>query len=467
MKIRVTKECFIRFMLLPIFLFFIMLHSDLSYAGGSDFAFITTDSPSFSNMADTLSDYLENAEDIGVLPSLHIQTGNSEAAILAIASGNEAFQEMVAILPSEHDVNELVKRNVVSDGWKSQFPYEGTPFTSTVVFMTSDEDLVLEDWDDLLAEEVSIVMADPRRSSESQWIVLAAYKWAEIQFDGDMEKIETFLRELFSKVKVAAYSSKNAIETFRSGREGVNVILLWESDALSLQGSSGGEKKDRKIIYPSVTVRTEPKVVYHAWEWGNLAERCVPELFAPTLQEVAAKRNFRPSNEEILRKYSDKFNASIQQYSISDFGGWAEAFAKFFAEGALFDQLGFPLVGGLTMDENAVELGRARPGDVVYFGECEQDLVISDGFEPIKWEVLDVTGDSALLLSVKNLDGREFDDGDNLWYGSTLRDWLQNTFFYSSFTEEEQRHIVVYHNQAETSPGGDTSGESDDVMRYT
>ena len=129
---------------------------------------------------------------------MHIQTGNSEAAILAIASGNEAFQEMVSILPSEHDVNELVKRNVVSDGWKSQFPYEGTPFTSTVVFMTSDEDLVLEDWDDLLAEEVSIVMADPRRSSESQWIVLAAYKWAEIQFDGDMEQN---LKEFMELVK--------------------------------------------------------------------------------------------------------------------------------------------------------------------------------------------------------------------------------------------------------------------------
>ena len=273
MKIWTSKKHFIRVtFLLPVFLFLILMHSCFSYAGGLEFSLIIPDSPAFGSLSDRVSGYFENVGNLGYLPPVYKMTGNSEAIVLGIASRHEAFLEVMAILPSEHDVNELVKRNVVSDGWKSQFPYEGTPFTSTVVFMSSDPDLEIEDWDDLLAEDVSIVMADPRRCSESRWIVLAAYKWAEIQFDGDMEQIEAFLRELFSKVRIVAYSSGDAADTFESNQEDVNVILLWESDALTIQDEAGGNER---IIYPSVTVRTEPKVAYHDDpEWGNLAERC-------------------------------------------------------------------------------------------------------------------------------------------------------------------------------------------------
>ena len=50
--------------------------------------------------------------------------------------------------------------------------------------------------------------------------------------------------------------------------------------------------------------------------------------------------------------------------------------------------------------------------DCIYFGEYPQGYAGNDGYyiEPIKWRVLNVNGNDALLLSAKNLDAMYYNE---------------------------------------------------------
>ena len=48
---------------------------------------------------------------------------------------------------------------------------------------------------------------------------------------------------------------------------------------------------------------------------------------------------YRPSNENILKEYSDKFNLNVNLVTIKDFGGWDAVQEKHFADGGVFDEI--------------------------------------------------------------------------------------------------------------------------------
>ena len=65
--------------------------------------------------------------------------------------------------------------------------------------------------------------------------------------------------------------------------------------------------------------------------------------------------------------------------------------------------------------------------------------------EAIEWRVLDKKGDEVLLLSEYGLDAQPFDTSGKervLWKDSTIRKWLNNDFYNSTFSEKEKEYIV-------------------------
>ena len=56
-------------------------------------------------------------------------------------------------------------------------------------------------------------------------------------------------------------------------------------------------------------------------------------------QRIAAENYYRPSNENILKEYSDKFNLNVNLVTIKDFGGWDAVQEKHFADGGVFDEI--------------------------------------------------------------------------------------------------------------------------------
>ncbi len=66
------------------------------------------------------------------------------------------------------------------------------------------------------------------------------------------------------------------------------------------------------------------------------------------------------------------------------------------------------------------------------------------GNEDIKWRVLDVDGDKALIISENGLDAQKFNPrtSGNVWKESEIRRWLNGTFLETVFNEAEKARII-------------------------
>lgn len=83
--------------------------------------------------------------------------------------------------------------------------------------------------------------------------------------------------------------------------------------------------------------------------------------------------------------------------------------------------------------------------ETVYFGRYEQDGNIENGFEPIEWLILDQTENEYLILSKYVIDARRFNEFDcrgNVWADSSIRLWLNDSFYHNAFSEEEKKSII-------------------------
>ena len=97
----------------------------------------------------------------------------------------------------------------------------------------------------------------------------------------------------------------------------------------------------------------------------------------------------------------------------------------------------FMLTGAATAEIKA--------GDTVIFGSYEQDNDQTNGKEPIEWVVMEVEGGDAMLLSRYVLDILAYNDGNmkTSWKNSSLRRWLNSTFYDEAFTAEEKGQLII------------------------
>ena len=112
-------------------------------------------------------------------------------------------------------------------------------------------------------------------------------------------------------------------------------------------------------------------------------------------------------------------------------------------------------IGGLLSNSDAYFDKRFKVGDVITFGEYEQDGNILNGKEPIEWIVADSNDGNYLLISRYILDCKPYDDGSFSGSGgaldvekkityedSSVRRWLQESFSKEAFSQKEKELIV-------------------------
>ena len=89
-------------------------------------------------------------------------------------------------------------------------------------------------------------------------------------------------------------------------------------------------------------------------------------------------------------------------------------------------------------------------GDRVTLGKWEQDNKTNNGKEPIQWQVLAVQGDRALIITVDGIDtqcyGTSMKDTNLCWETSSLRKWMNETFYSAAFSENEKAVICLTSN---------------------
>lgn len=84
-------------------------------------------------------------------------------------------------------------------------------------------------------------------------------------------------------------------------------------------------------------------------------------------------------------------------------------------------------------------------GDSVKFGNYEQDNNTSNGKEEIEWICINKDDDKALLISKYCLDGQPYNNDfvETSWENSSLRDWLNSSFYEEAFSNNEQSIILT------------------------
>jgi sulfate/thiosulfate-binding protein len=277
----------------------------------------------------------------GASVTINQSHGGSGAQARAVLDG---LQADVVTLALAADIDALAKRGLIAADWQTRLPNNASPTTSTIVLLVrKGNPKAIKDWSDLLKPGVQVITPNPKTSGGARWNVLAAIAWLRRQRGYSEASEGEFLGKLFKQVPVLDTGARGATVSFAQ-RELGDVLIAWENEAWLARDEFGADAFE--IIVPSVSILAEPPVALvdaNVDKHGTreLAQAYLEFLYTKPAQEIAAKRYFRPRDGEILAKSRDRF-PDLPLATISDFGGWPAAQAKYFADGGLFDQVYAP-----------------------------------------------------------------------------------------------------------------------------
>ncbi len=264
--------------------------------------------------------------------------GGSGSQARSVIEGNEAD---VVTLALAHDITAIEEAGLIESGWENEFEKDSSPYTSTIVFLVrkGNEKNIL-DWNDLVRDDVAVITPNPKTSGAACWSFLAAWAYQQEQGGQDEAATQEFMKKLYQNVLVLDSGARGSTNTFVENKQG-DVLLAWENEAyLSMQ-----EYPDEyEIVAPSISILAQPSVAIvdsnaKSHDTQEAAAAYLEYLYSDDAQRLAGQNFYRPSNATILKEFSDQFDLGMNLVTIEDFGGWNEAYKKFFDDGAIFDQI--------------------------------------------------------------------------------------------------------------------------------
>jgi sulfate transport system substrate-binding protein len=259
----------------------------------------------------------------------------------AVIDGLEAD---VVTLALAYDIDEIAARSGwLPKNWQSRLPHNSSPYTSTIVFLVrKGNPKGIQDWGDLVKEDVQVITPNPKTSGGARWNYLAAWAWALRQPGGDDQKAQAFVAKLYQHVPVLDTGARGSTTTFVQRGMG-DVLLAWENEAFLALEELGPDQFE--IVVPSLSILAEPPVTlvdHVADKHGTreVAQAYLEYLYSPTGQALAAKHFYRPVAPEHADPADLERFPEVELITIDDvFGGWQEAQSRHFADGGVFDQI--------------------------------------------------------------------------------------------------------------------------------
>jgi sulfate transport system substrate-binding protein len=270
--------------------------------------------------------------------SIRQSHGGSGAQARSVIDGLAAD---VVTLALAYDIDAIAKAGLVKADWQKRLPQNSSPYTSTIVFLVrKGNPKGIRDWSDLVTPAIQVITPNPKTSGGARWNYLAAWGYALKQAGGNDQKARDFVTRLFRNVPVLDSGARGATTTFVQRGLG-DVLLAWENEAyLAID-----EAKDKvDIVVPSLSILAEPPVtvvdsVVDRKKTRAAAEAYLQFLYSPEGQELAAKHHYRPRDEKVAAKYTNRF-AKLTLFTIDElFGGWQRAQSTHFADKGVFDQI--------------------------------------------------------------------------------------------------------------------------------
>lgn len=249
----------------------------------------------------------------------------------------------IVTLALAYDIDAVSDHGLLAKDWQTRLPDNASPYTSTIVFLVrKGNPKGIKDWADLIKPGIQVITPNPKTSGGARWNFLAAWGYALKQPGGSEATAKAYVQALYQHVPVLDTGARGSTNTFAQRGVG-DVLVAWESEALLAQKQLG--KGDFEVVVPSVSILAEPPVAVVDSNVDKHGTRAVAEayvnfLYSPTGQAIEAKSFYRPRLPAVLATYAAQF-PKVNTFTINDlFGDWRQAQAKFFTDGAIFDQIG-------------------------------------------------------------------------------------------------------------------------------
>ncbi|WP_256758907.1 sulfate ABC transporter substrate-binding protein [Cohnella sp. WQ 127256] len=246
----------------------------------------------------------------------------------------------VVTLALSLDIGEIQNKGLIDAGWENKLPYHSSPYTSTIVFVVrKGNPKGIKDWDDIVKSDVQIITPNPKTGGAPRWTYLAAWAYALKHNKNSEDAAREFVTKLYKNVPVLDTGARGSTTTFAQRGIG-DVLLTWENEAHLIQKEFG---KDYEIITPSLSILAEPSVAVVTKnakknETTEVANEYLKYLYTKEGQRLVAKHYYRPNDPAVLKEFAKQF-PKLELVTIRDFGGWAAAQKKHFADNGIFDQI--------------------------------------------------------------------------------------------------------------------------------
>ncbi len=254
----------------------------------------------------------------------------------------DGLQADVVTLALAGDIDALATQGkLLPANWQGRLPHNSSPYTSTIVFVVrKGNPKRIKDWGDLVKPGISVITPNPKTSGGARWNYLAAWAWALKQPGGSEQTAAEYIRRLYKSVPVLDTGARGSLTTFAQRGIG-NVFISWENEAFLAVKEIGADKFE--IVVPSLSIVAEPPVAVVdkvALRHGTVevARAYLEYLYSKEGQEIVAKHYYRPRDPQVAAKYANLF-PKVELVTIADFGGWAAAQKKHFADGGVFDRI--------------------------------------------------------------------------------------------------------------------------------
>ena len=188
---------------------------------------------------------------------------------------------------------------------------------------------------------MQVITADPKTSGIARWNFLAFWN-AAIKSGGGEQKALDFVAKIYTKnVSLLSKDAREATDAFFKQGQG-DVLINYENEVLLAKQK--GEKVNYSIPDVNISIDNPVAVVdKNVDKHGTrkVAQAFVKYLSTPEAQVEFAKVGFRPMDETApqTKKLAAKYPKVKNLASVSDYGGWEAIQRKFFADGAIFDQI--------------------------------------------------------------------------------------------------------------------------------
>lgn len=264
--------------------------------------------------------------------------GGSSKQIGAVIGGLEAD---VVTMNQATDVDQLATSGLTPADWRSRFPNNAAPYSSTMTFLVrKGNPKGIKDWVDLARPGVQVIIPNPKVTGNGRYSYLAL--WGSVIANGGSDaQARELVTKVLTNVPVLDGGGRGATTTFTQRGIG-DVLVTFEAEVELIENEFG--KGQFEQVNPSISIETDAPVAIVdkvAAKKGTtaLAKAYLDFHWSPEGQEIIARNNFRPRDPAVFKKHAQRF-ANIKLFSVDQtLGGWPKVSKTHFADGGTFDQI--------------------------------------------------------------------------------------------------------------------------------